>query len=529
MMDGITGIYSLEHDPHIVKKCFDATTAIQNRGEPASGIAFGNNEGIDMFKGLGNLTTVVDTRTMEFIQKSNPIAIIGNVGYTKNEDAFEINAEPIEVSPKTPSRLKVALTMDGYLVKEDDLKKELEKDYKFETGNKTEVVGALLHQYLSKNGINFEAGGEFLNRLNGRATFSLAALVYNGKETRMITLNDAKAFEPFCYGTIDNNFVVSSESCSHRKLGGFMEREYDGGEMTICSFSNGPETMRFRSEKMIPDIFQGIYFGNVHSMFRGQEISTLRQLIGHSLVEQYGLPDTDIVIPNPESGVGVTRGIFEKIKEKLYEKAFSIEVRKIVDMDAFNQFMKLVTVYNALPKLPQAVRTFQVSKAKKRMMDVGTKFGAIDSLLKDQRVVMGDDSIVKGSVSEGGAFWTLFNAGIKSLEFWISYAPMFFPSFKGWHNGIECLEELAVRKAFGPDVNIYKLSTEEINNGVARRMANLLKVDPERIKVKYNTLEEIRKITGDGSFQALNASYPIAEEYWPDFIKEEVEKFKKAT
>ena len=93
---------------------------------------------------------------------------------------------------------------------------------------------------------------------------------------------------------------------------------------------------------------------------------------------------------------------------------------------------------------------------------------------------------------------------------------MFFPSFKEWQRGVECLYELAAQRAF-IDENPYKKSLEEINEAMAR----LVGVD----EVKYNTLEGIRKVTGDGSFQALDASYPISKEFWPDWLLREYDRF----
>jgi amidophosphoribosyltransferase len=273
-------------------------------------------------------------------------------------------------------------------------------------------------------------------------------------------------------------------------LNGVTEREYDGGEMTICA-SEGNETRRLREEPMMPDIFQGVYFGNVGSLFRGKEIFQLRKELGLELVDHYGTSKADVVIPNPESGWGVTVGIAEGLKKNLYP---------------------------ALIKLPQAVRTFQECERQTRSQEVGLKFGGIDSLLKNQNIAMGDDSIVRGSVSEGGSVWVAYNAGAKFIEFWISYGPMFFPSFKEWHRGIECLNELAVQRAFKND-NPYDKSLDEIN----KAMAKLIGVD----EVKYNLKEKIRKVAGDGSFQALDASYPIDQEYWPDWLKIEFEKFNR--
>ncbi|MFC1867562.1 hypothetical protein ACFL0H_05450 [Thermodesulfobacteriota bacterium] len=488
-MDGIVGIYG-PNDKELVSKTFLATGACQHRGKASTGLAIGSAKGIYVHKGLGRIAEVIDNRLINTFKDLEPVAAIGNIGYTKNAVAEKVNVEPIEIYPADDSKYKVVLTLDGYLIKEDDLKAELEKDYKLQTSNKTEIIGALLHKYITEEGIKFEAGEKLVDKLRGRATFALTALVYDGKESSLITLNDAKAFEPFCYGTIDGTFVASSESCSHRRLGGVIEKEYDGAEMTICSQA-GIETKRLREEIMTPDIFQSVYFGNVASLFRGKEIFQIRRELGLRLTDHYKTSRADVVIPNPESGWGVTVGIAEGLGTRLFP---------------------------ALIKLPQAVRTFQEGERQTRSKEVGLKFGGIDSILKGRNIAMGDDSIVRGSVSEGGSVWVVYNAGAKFIEFWISYGPMFFPSFKEWHRGIECLDELASQRAFIGD-NPYDKTADEINETVAK----LIGVD----EVKYNSIEIIREVAGDGSFQALDASYPIAEEFWPDWLKQEVEKFHR--
>jgi amidophosphoribosyltransferase len=488
-MDGIVGIYGFD-DKDLVDKTFLATGACQHRGKASTGLAIATRKGIYVHKGLGRIAEVTDHNIIRTFQDLTPVAAIGNIGYTKRKIAEKINAEPIKIHPKSYSRFVVVLTMDGYLIKEDDLKAELEADYDLQTDNKTEIIGALLHKYIEQEGIKFEAGEKLVDKLRGRATFALTALVHDGKEVHLVALNDSRAFEPFCYATIDGSFVASSESCSHRRLNGLTEKEYDGAEMTICSPA-GCETKRLIEETMMPDIFQGVYFGNVGSLFRGKEIFQLRKELGLELTKHYGISRADIVIPNPESGWGVTVGIAEGLKKNLFP---------------------------ALIKLPQAIRTFQEGARMTRSKEVGLKFGGIDSLLKNKNIAMGDDSIVRGSVSEGGSVWVVYNAGAKFIEFWISYGPMFFPSFKEWHRGIECLDELAVQRAFKND-NPYDKTLDEINKAVAKKIG----VD----EVKYNTKERIEKVAGHGSFQALDASYPIDEEYWPDWLKKEVDKFNR--
>jgi amidophosphoribosyltransferase len=488
-MDGIVGIYS-PADNALVNKAFLATGACQHRGKASTGLAVGTGKDIYLYKGLGRIAEVIDLNVIRMLQHLQPVAAIGNIGYTKRKVAEKMNVEPVEVFPKSSSPLKVVVTMDGYLIQGDDLKAELEADYKFQTDNKTEIIGALLHKYLTEEGFTFQAGEKLVDKLHGRGTFALTALVHDGKETCMIAMTDDTAFEPLCYATIDGAFVVCSESCSHRRLGGRTEKEYDGAEMTLCS-SSGIETKRLRQSRMMPDVFQGVYFGSVGSTFRGKEIFQIRRELGLELTDHYKESTADVVIPNPESGWGVTVGIAEGLKTDLLP---------------------------ALIKLPQAIRTFQEGESNTRTKEVGLKFGGIDSLLHGKSIAMGDDSIVRGSVSEGGSVWVVYNAGARFLEFWISYGPMFFPSFKEWHRGIDCLNELAAQRAF-KDENPYDKSLDEINEAVAK----LVGVD----EVKYNTLERIRKIAGDGSFQALDASYPIAEEFWPDWLKEEVDKFHR--
>lgn len=488
-MDGIVGIYG-PGDRELVAKAFLATGACQHRGKATTGIAVGTKKGIYIHKGLGRIAEVIDNRLIGIFQDLEPVVAIGNIGYGKSSVAEKYNAEPIEVYPVSQSKYKVVLTVDGYLLREEDLRPELEDSYVLKTINKTEIIGALLHKSIEEEGISFEAGAKLVDKLKGRATFALAAIVYDQEECSLITLNDSLAFEPFCYGMIDGTFLASSESCSHRRLGGFIDGEYNGAEMTICS-SKGIERKRLREETILPDTFQGVYFGNVASLYRGKEIFQIRRELGVRLAEHYKNSRADLVIPNPESGWGVTVGVAEGLGKSLFP---------------------------ALIKLPQAVRTFQEGERMTRTKEVGLKFGGIDSLLKGKNIAMGDDSIVRGSVSEGGSVWVVYNAGAKYIEFWISYGPMFFPSFKEWHRGVECLNELAVQRAFKND-NPYDKSEEEINRAVAK----LIGVN----EVRYNTADIIRSVAGEGSLQALDASYPIAPEFWPDWLTAEVEKYHR--
>ena len=155
-MDGIVGIYGPE-DKELAVKTFLTTGACQHRGKASTGLAVGNRKGIYIHKGLGRIAEVTDQDVIQTFQDLEPMAAIGNIGYTKRKIAEKKNVEPIEIRPRFHSDYRLVLTMDGYLIKDDDLRAELIADYAPQTSNKTEIIGALLHKYISQEGISFEA------------------------------------------------------------------------------------------------------------------------------------------------------------------------------------------------------------------------------------------------------------------------------------------------------------------------------------------------------------------------------------
>src|SRR5512143_2716766 len=164
-MDGITGCYS-PGDKDLVQKIFLATGAVQHRGKACAGVAIGGPKGIHIHKGIGGIADVVEEETMRIFQDLEPVAAIGNVGYTKNKIPEKRNAEPILVKPKRDSRYTVVLTMNGRILEDDQLQAELEEDYTFDTANATEVLGALLHRFLEAEGVTCAAGRKLVDLLH---------------------------------------------------------------------------------------------------------------------------------------------------------------------------------------------------------------------------------------------------------------------------------------------------------------------------------------------------------------------------
>src|SRR5512145_3226284 len=162
-MDGIVGIYGPQ-DKELVNKAFLATGACQHRGKASTGIAVGSKKGIYIHKDLGRIAEVIDSRLIRIFQDLSPLAVIGNIGYTKNAVPENINVEPIEIVPYSVSNYQVVITMDGCLTGEEELIQELSGEYNFQTGNIAEVVGALLHKYIKEEGISFGAGERLVEK-----------------------------------------------------------------------------------------------------------------------------------------------------------------------------------------------------------------------------------------------------------------------------------------------------------------------------------------------------------------------------
>jgi glutamine phosphoribosylpyrophosphate amidotransferase len=119
-MDGITGLYS-PGDKELVEKIFLATGAVQHRGKASAGLAVGGPKGIYLHKDVGGIVDVADEEILRIFQDLEPVAAIGNVGYTKNKIPEKRNAEPILVKPKVDSRYSVVLTMNGRILESEVL------------------------------------------------------------------------------------------------------------------------------------------------------------------------------------------------------------------------------------------------------------------------------------------------------------------------------------------------------------------------------------------------------------------------
>ncbi len=540
-MDGICGIYGPDNS-NLVFSTLVALEGVKNRGGYFSGIAIASENGIFISQGKEKPTKAMGSRKVLDLQGYAPHAAIGCFGYAKYQKGGEEDAEPIRVLPKGGSRFQVAVCMDGYVVQANKLETELSEEYTFATNNQSEVFGALFHKYLescvgSRKLVRdrfYEAGARLIERLDGRATFAATLLAHDtlSHDSYLISIKDSHSFEPLCYGEYEGHLVFVSETSGLDMLRVGIGNELGGAQMCVSGTDeSGPEIRSIGKEVLLPDQFQPIYFAAPSSFFlrvlpdgmvNRSEVYECRKKIGKDNVAHYGPENfkAQIAVPIEASGIGVTHGIAEALN---------------------------VVCEGGLVKNPHSSRTFQdLSDVVTQALEVRGKFSGIRSIIQGNRVVVGDDSIVKASIVDGvslngvygfegnidllnllsgGAIDTLKYMEPETIEMVISYAPMLFPSFKEWGDTEESAQlatnKLGVHKLGRRfDVDPFTLTLEEINE----RMAEMFQVS----KIRYTPLNVIRACIGEGSYQALNGSYPISEEWTPKYIRELQERFAKA-
>ncbi len=528
-MKGVLGIYDFEPNNDIILRSVKGLEALSHRGGEESGIALGFANGIqNKEKGIGSsILDILSPNRFNSLQTLNPNTVIGCLNSEKTLNLKRKHrddyVDPFEVLPKQYSRYKIAVTMGGDIVEKfrHELIKELDDKFYLKLGNPTELVGSLLNKYLvDENKVSFNVGKRLYNKLDGKGTFALIAIIHDkkgGGKNYMITLNDGNAFEPFCFSSVNNSFVVSSESCSLFKLKEYknvhihglkdiIDREFSGAEMSISSQDDGVKIKKFVSDDNIDysDDFQAIYYGNRDSVFKRKEIHTIRKLIGekHALYylkndKNFNKPDK--IVPNPDSGRGIAPGL-----SKVYG----------------------VPVVDAQIKEKKS-RTYPMKNLDSKKIVTQGKFHYVISELTGMIIDSTEDSIVDGNVNMNGSFPGFFFCNVKALQQDISYIPILLPSYKKWSSGRASLEKLVVQKAFNSIGDVpYNKTVEEHNKIVADYfIQEMKKKDNSRkynLQIRYTPRDIIENIIRPVAFEADSLeNSPIDYKYWPDWIKKE--------
>ena len=385
------GLFGIFGDPEAALKTYYGLYALQHRGQESAGIASTDGRRIKLHRGMGLVADVfTETRLAEL---ANPIAI-GHVRYSTTGASTITNAQPLLVSY---ARGPLAVAHNGNLVNGAELRREAEERGSiFQTTCDSEVILHLLAQ--PEIAGRPDALHEALRRLRG--AFSLLFLIRD----ELIAARDPQGFRPLCLGQVGAAWVVASETSAFSLLGARYVRDIEPGEVLRIS------TRGLRSELFVPReevrpahcIFEHVYFARPDSMVFGDTVHLVRVRLGERLAQEHPVP-ADIVVPIPDSGSAAALG-FSRVSGIPMDHGF---IR--------NHYVG---------------RTFIQPSQASRDTSVSIKLTLVPEVVRGRRIVLIDDSIVRGTTSR--KLVTLMREqGAKEVHMRIAAPPTTHPCFYG--------------------------------------------------------------------------------------------------
>jgi amidophosphoribosyltransferase len=392
---GVVAIYS---HPEAEKLAYLGLHALQHRGQESAGIVTSDGMSLHMHKDMG---LVADIFVGDVLSRLRGTLAIGHTRYSTAGDSSLLNAQPIMVQS---NKGMMALAHNGNLVNAQEIRHRLEAQGSiFQTNSDTEVIVHLIA--LSKEQTLPEAMADALRRVEG--AFSLVMI----SPDRIFAARDPRGFRPLAMGRIpkqpgekQDTIVFASETCAFDLIGATFERDVKPGELIVT----GPEpegiTSRFYSPTLQQSscIFEHVYFSRPDSRVFGRPVQESREELGRQLARE-APADGDIVVPVPDSGVTAAMG---------YSAESGIPFRF------------------GLIRNHYVGRTFIEPSQSVRDFGVKLKLNPVRSLLEGKRVVLIDDSIVRGTTSRK-IVRMIRGAGAKEVHMRISCPPTISPCFYG--------------------------------------------------------------------------------------------------
>lgn len=397
---GVFGVIGYKNAANI---CYYGLHSLQHRGQEAAGIVVSNAEKLSIHKGEGLVTEVFDANRLQQLEGDSAI---GHVRYSTAGGGGIANVQPFLFKTMSGS---MGICHNGNLVNANVLKKELEeKGSIFSSSSDTEVLGHLIKR---QEGRMIDRICHSLELLDG--AFAFLILI----EDCLYAARDKYGLRPLSIGLLSNGaYVFASETCALDIVGAKFVRDVEPGE--IVRVKNGElKSMLYTKEPIVDKIcaMEYIYFSRPDSTIDGINVHTTRKLAGKQLY--YECPvDADVVIGVPDSSISAAIG---------YAEASSIPYEM------------------GLVKNKYVGRTFIQPTQEMREQGVRMKLSAVSSIVKDQRVIMIDDSIVRGTTSKR-IVRLLKEAGAKEVHVRIASPAIKFPCFYGVDTST--LEELISNK-----------------------------------------------------------------------------------
>ena len=383
---GVFGIYG--HD-NAASLTYLGLYALQHRGQESAGIATANDGKVTLRRAMGYVGDAFSDRMLSELPGR---AAIGHVRYSTFGDSRIVNAQPILIDC---AHGQIALCHNGNLVNAGDLREQLVREGSiFQTNSDTEVI---LHLYAKSTAETAEdAIVESVSQVNG--AFSLVLLTPDS----LIAVRDPHGFRPLALGRIGETYVVCSETCAMDLIGAEYVREVEPGEVLVIGPSGLRSYMPFASTPTAHCVFEHVYFARPDSYVFGKSVNEVRTNLGGLLARESGV-EADAVVPIPDSGMCAALGYAENSGVPL----------------------KMGLIRNHY-----VGRTFIQPHQSVRGLKVKVKLNTVRSILEGKRIILVDDSIVRGTTSKK-IVSMIKAAGAREVHMRISCPPTVSPCYYG--------------------------------------------------------------------------------------------------
>ncbi len=363
--------------------------ALQHRGQESAGIAASDGQLIRLSRAMGYVADVFDSRTLS--ELSGPMAI-GHVRYSTAGESRVANAQPFLIDC---AHGQMAICHNGNLVNATELKDALVREGSiFQSTTDTEV---LLHLYArSRKATVEDAVIDAVSQVQGAFSFAMMT------RDRLIAVRDPHGFRPLALGRLGDAYVVCSETCAMDLIGATFVRDIDPGEILVISADGMRSIKPFAPAHLAQCVFEHVYFSRPDSYVFGKSVNEVRTTFGRVLAREQGVA-ADVVVPVPDSGVCAAMGYADESK---------------------------IPLRMGLIRNHYVGRTFIQPQSSIRHFGVKVKLNPVRSILEGRRVVLVDDSIVRGTTSRK-IVKMVRAAGATEVHVRISCPPTISPCFYG--------------------------------------------------------------------------------------------------
>lgn len=385
---GVFGIYS-NKSMDVASMVYYGLYALQHRGQESAGIAVSNGETINIHKGMGLITEAFSKENLNELKGS---ISIGHVRYSTSGDTRIENAQPLLSQSKLGA---IAMAHNGTLVNADVIKELLEDGgHIFHTSIDSEVIANLIARG-AKKGIE-RAIFDAIQAVRG--SFAMVILT----EDKLIGVRDPHGIRPLCLGKFEDGYVLSSESCALDAIGAELVKDIEPGEIIIID-DKGIKSYKYSENTQCQTCaFEYIYFARPDSTIDGLDVHYTRVRAGEELYNEHKI-EADVVVAVPDSGIPAAIG-YSKASGIPYDTGF-----------VKNRYVG---------------RTFITPSQEIREKAVAVKLNPLKVNINGKRVILIDDSIVRGTTSRH-LVDSLRRAGAKEVHFLVASPIVKFPCYFG--------------------------------------------------------------------------------------------------